>query len=165
MDAMSFRPEWLTPQSDANRPVIWPVTASRPQGVLTIGGLSATDMVREFGTPLYVMDEADFRARATAFREAFAPWQVYYAGKSFLTRTIARWAVECGLGVDVCSITELTTALQGGVPPRLIALHGNNKSNEELELAVEQSVGRIVIDAEDEIDRLARIVASRPAEA
>ena len=162
MDVMSLHPAWLTPQSNANSPAIWSATASRPQGVLTVGGLSATDLAAEFGTPLYVMDEVDFRARAAAFRDAFAPWQVFYAGKSFLTRTIARWAGECGLGVDVCSITELTTALQGGVPASLIALHGNNKSAEELTLAVAQGVGRIVVDAEDEIDRLARIIEAHP---
>ena len=130
---------------------------------MAIGGMSVTDLVAEFGTPLYVLDEVDFRARATAFRKAFAPWQVFYASKAFLSRTIARWVVECGLSIDVCSIGELTTALQAGVPPSSIALHGNNKSDEELRLAVELGVGRIVLDAGDEIDRLARIIESRPS--
>jgi len=163
MDVMSLCPDWLTPASDAASPAIWPVSASFTEGGLTIGGLSAAELAAEFGTPLYVLDEADFRARAAAFRDAFAPWQVFYAGKAFLTRTVARWASECGLGVDVCSLGELTTALQAGVAPASIGLHGNNKTDEELRLAVEQGVGRIIVDADDEIDRLARIVSSLPS--
>ena len=158
---MSLRPTWLTPQSDADHPAIWPATASRAHG-LAIGGVSATDLVAQFGTPVYVLDEDDFRARAAAFRDAFTPWQVFYAGKAFLTRTVARWAFECGLGVDVCSLGELTIALQAGVAPSSIGLHGNNKSADELRLAVERGVGRIIVDADDEIDRLALIVSSRP---
>ena len=160
---MSLRPHWLTPGSDAAGAAIWPSTASFATGSLTLGGLSASDLAAQFGTPLYVLDEADFRARALAFRAAFEPWQVYYAGKALLTTTIARWAFECGLGVDVCSLAELTTALRAGVPAALIGLHGNNKTDEELRLAADQGVGRVIIDADDEIDRLLKIVASRPA--
>ena len=160
---MSLRPDWLTPAADATSPVIWPRSASFADGGLTIAGLPAAELAARFGTPLYVLDEADFRARALAFRDAFAPWQVYYAGKAFLTRTVARWASECGLGVDVCSLAELTTALRAGVAPAIIGLHGNNKTDEELRLAVEHGIGRIIVDAADEIDRLAKIVASRPA--
>jgi len=159
---MSLRPDWLTPQSDATSPTIWPSTASFAAGSLTVGGASADELAAQFGTPLYILDEADFRARAAAFRDAFAPWQVFYAGKAFLTTTVARWAAECGLGVDVCSLGELTTALRAGVAPSSIGLHGNNKTDEELQLAVETGVGRIVIDADDEIDRLARMLDSRP---
>jgi len=160
---MSLRPDWLTIASDATSPAIWPVTTSHVNGVLTIGGMSASELATRFGTPLYVLDESDFRSRATAFRDAFAPWQVFYAGKAFLSTTVARWASECGLGVDVCSLGELTTALRAGVAPASIGLHGNNKTDEELRLAVEHGVGRIIVDADDEIDRLAMIVGSRPA--
>jgi len=159
---MSLCPDWLTARSDATSPVIWPSTASFAAGGLTIGGVSAAQLAARFGTPVYILDEADFRARAAAFRDAFAPWRVFYAGKAFLTTTVARWAWECGLGVDVCSLGELTTALRAGVPPASIGLHGNNKTDEELRLAVDQGVGRIIVDADDEIDRLARIVSSRP---
>jgi len=163
MDTVSLCPGWLTPQSDAASPIIWPATASRTQGVWTVGGISVNDLADQFGTPLYVLDEDDFRARASAFRDAFAPWRVFYAGKAFLSRTVARWAHECGLGVDVCSLGELTTALRAGVPPASIGLHGNNKTDEELQLALHQGVGRIIVDADDEIDRLARLIESRPA--
>jgi len=162
---MSLCPDWLTPESDADSPAIWPVTADWSDGVLAIGGVPAPQLAAEFGTPLYLLDEADFRARAAAFREAFSPWGVYYAGKAFLCRTVARWAAECGLGVDVCSLGELTTALSAGVPPAAIGLHGNNKSEEELRAAIEAGVGRVVVDAGDEIDRLGGIVSKRQPDA
>ena len=159
IDVMSLRPNWLTPGSDADSPSIWPATANRLGGVLAVGGVTAPQLAADFGTPLYLLDEADFRARAVAFQKAFAPWRVYYAGKAFLCKTVARWAAECGLGVDVCSLGELTTALRAGVAPGVIGLHGNNKSEEELATAIEAGVGRIVVDADDEIDRLAGVLA------
>jgi len=163
IDDMSTCPSWLSPDSDVFTPEIWPCTAERRSGVLTVGGIAVTDLVAEFGSPLYLLDEADFRARAAAFRDAFAPWRVYYAGKAFLCSAVARWAHECGLGVDVCSPGELALALRGGVPAALIGLHGNNKTVDELRTAIQVGVGRIVVDAEDEIDRLEALVASRPA--
>jgi len=160
---MPLCPDWLSPTSDAFLPGVWPVTATRPAGVLTIGGLDVNALAEEFSTPLYILDEADFRAQATAFRDSFAPWRVYYAGKAFLCSAVARWAEECGLGVDVCSPGELALALRGGVQPSSIGCHGNNKTVDELTAAIDAGVGRIIVDADDEIDRLEAIVAARPA--
>jgi len=145
------------------QPALWPSTTRLADGGLTIGGMTAVQAAAEFGTPAYLLDEADFKARATGFRDAFAPWQVFYASKAFLCRAVARWAADCGLGVDVCSLGELTVALRAGVPPSRIGLHGNNKSDEELRAAVASGVGRIVVDAADEIDRLETICRERPA--
>jgi diaminopimelate decarboxylase len=122
-------------------------------------------LVAEHGTPAYVLDEADFRARASAFREAFVDYDVYYAGKAFLCTTVARWVAQEGLCLDVCSAGELTVALRAGFDPSRIGYHGNNKTADELRRAVDAGVGRIVVDSFDEIDRLVRIVdeLGRPA--
>ena len=153
---MSLCPSWLTPDFDAT--TLLPRTA-RFDDCLRIGGVRVDDAVAQFGSPLYLMDEADFKARATAFRDAFAPWQVYYAGKAFLSKSVARWAIECGLGVDVCSAGEMATARGGGVAPAKIGVHGNNKSEAELREAIAAGVAHIVVDSQDEIDRLEAIGA------
>ena len=108
-----------------------------------------------------MLDEDDLRTRARDFATAFAGWDVYYAGKSFLCTAVARWVAEEGLGVDVCTGGELTVALRAGVDPRTIGLHGNNKSDAELELALDAGVGRIIADSFDEIERIGRLVAAR----
>ena len=149
-------PAWLSvPAADELVERLWPSTArKRADGVLEIGGVAMPDLAAEHGTPAYVVDEADLRARARAFRDAFAGYDVYYAGKAFLCRAVARWVVEEGLRLDVCTSGELAVALAAGVPPDLIGMHGNNKSVAELERALRAGVGRIVIDSEAEIDRL-----------
>ena len=86
------------------------------------------DLVAEHNTPAYVLDEADFRARARAFRDAFSAYDVFYAGKAFLCTTVARWVQEEGLCLDVCSDGELTVALRAGFDPARIGFHGNNKT-------------------------------------
>ncbi len=111
------------------------------------------------GSPAYVLDEADFRARARSFRDAFAGYDVFYAGKAFLCTAVARWVDEEGLSLDVCSSGELTVALRAGVDPGRIGYHGNNKTTSELRRAVEAGVGRIVVDSFWEIDRLAAVTA------
>lgn len=116
-----------------------------------------TDLLAEYGSPLYVLDEADFRQRARTFRDAFAGWDVYYAGKAFLTRTVASWIDEEGLCLDTCTGGELITALQGGMDPARIGLHGNNKSIDELKLALSVGVGRIIVDSLDEITRIEKL--------
>lgn len=117
-----------------------------------------TELAEEFGTPAYLLDEADFRARARAWRDAFGPGaDVYYAGKAFLCKAVVRWLHEEGLNLDVCSAGELAVALAAGMPAGRLALHGNNKSPEELELAVKAGVGHIVLDSFQEIDRLAAV--------
>ncbi|MFE9422839.1 diaminopimelate decarboxylase [Kitasatospora sp. NPDC006697] len=150
---------YTAPPADLNAldPKVWSRTAARDAaGVLTIGGVPVTELAAEFGTPAYLLDEADFRARARAWREAFGTAaDVYYAGKAFLSKAVVRWLHEEGLNLDVCSAGELAVALAGGMPPERLALHGNNKSAEELEQAVKAGVGHIVLDSFQEIERLA----------
>jgi diaminopimelate decarboxylase len=123
------------------------------------------DIVREFGTPAYVFDEADFRARCRQFRRAFGGADVYYAGKAFLCKAVVRAIAQEGLSLDVCTGGELAVALAAGMPPERIGVHGNNKSPSELRRAVTAGVGRIVVDSFDEIERLtgiARETGTRP---
>ncbi|SDY43506.1 diaminopimelate decarboxylase [Micromonospora pattaloongensis] len=144
------------------QPKLWSRhTVRRPDGVVTIGGVALTDLAEQYGTPAYVYDEAEFRLRCDEFRRAFHDFDVYYAGKSFLCRAVARWVAESGIGLDVCTEGELRLALSAGFPAERIVLHGNNKSAVELELAVEHHVGRIVVDSFDEIERLTTLAADR----
>ncbi|MCW2857559.1 MAG: lysA [Marmoricola sp.] len=152
-------PAWLREPADVNAlvPQLWSGTARKVDGVLEVGGVLVTDLVREHGSPAYVLDEVDFRARAAAFRTAFEAFDVYYAGKAFLCTTVARWVVEEGLFLDVCSGGELAVAIRAQVPPQRIGFHGNNKTPGELSEAVELGVGRIIVDSVHEIERLAAI--------
>ncbi len=152
---------YQAPPADLNAldPKVWSRTVARnAEGVATVGGVDVRTLAAEFGTPAYVLDEADFRARARAWRDAFGDSaDVYYAGKAFLSKAVVRWLHEEGLNVDVCSSGELHVALAAGMPGERIALHGNNKSVPELEQAVKAGVGHIVVDSFQEIERLARI--------
>ncbi|MEV5242723.1 diaminopimelate decarboxylase [Streptomyces cinnamoneus] len=138
---------------------VWSRTVARDaEGVVTVGGIGVKQLAEEFGTPAYFLDEDDFRARCRAWRDAFgADADVFYAGKAFLSRAVVRWLHEEGLNLDVCSGGELATALAAGMPAERIALHGNNKSAEEITRAVEAGVGRIVLDSFQEIVRVAHI--------
>lgn len=138
---------------------IWSRTVRRDRdGVATVAGLPVTRLAEEFGTPAYFLDEADFRARCRAWTDAFGKdADVFYAGKAFLSRAIVQWLKEEGLNLDVCSGGELATALDAGMPPERIALHGNNKSVAEIERAVSAGVGRIVLDSFQEMVRVAHI--------
>jgi len=138
-------------------PVVWPATATRVDGVLSLGGVDVRALAAEHGTPAYVLDEADFRARCRAWRTAFAGADVYYAGKAFLCTAVARWVDEEGLSLDVCTGGELAVALRAGFPPERLLFHGNNKSVAELERAVAAGVGRIVLDSFVELTRLAAV--------
>ncbi|MFJ2864573.1 diaminopimelate decarboxylase [Kitasatospora sp. NPDC087314] len=154
---------YQAPPADLNAldPKVWSRTVARnAEGVATVGGIDVTALAAEFGTPAYVLDEEDFRSRARAWRDAFGTdADVYYAGKAFLSKAIVRWLHEEGLNLDVCSSGELAVALAAGMPPARIALHGNNKSADELEHAVKTGVGHIVVDSYEEIERLAAITA------
>ncbi|OUZ11387.1 diaminopimelate decarboxylase [Aeromicrobium sp. PE09-221] len=154
-------PAWLRHPDDVNGLVtpLWSENVSKVDGVLTVAGLGVDELAREFGTPLYVLDEDDFRSRARAFRDAFPDADVYYAGKAFLCVAAARWIAEEGLSLDVCTGGELAVALRAEFPPERIGLHGNNKSAAELRRALEAGVGRIIIDSFEEIDRLAALTA------
>ena len=144
-------------------PHVWPRSAERVDGELHLGGRGVSALARTHGTPLFVLDEADFRGRAADFAAAFAGGDVHYASKAFLCGQVARWIAEDGLHLDACSGNELTAALAAGFPPERIALHGNNKSVLELRLAVDSGIGRIVLDSFDEIDRLVPRAAARVA--
>ncbi|MFE5871698.1 diaminopimelate decarboxylase [Streptomyces roseifaciens] len=152
---------YTAPPADLNalEPKVWSRTVGRGEdGVVTVGGIPVTRLAEEFGTPAYFLDESDFRARCRAWRDAFgADADVFYAGKAFLSRAVVRWLHEEGLNLDVCSAGELTTALAAGMPAERIALHGNNKSTEEITRAVEAGVGRIVLDSFQEIVRVAHV--------
>ncbi len=131
-------------------------------GWLSIGGVSVAELVREFGTPLFVYDEDHLRARCREAVTAF-PDGCAYATKAFLCRAMARLAWEEGLALDVATGGELHVALAAGVPADRLVLHGNNKSVDELRRAVEVGVGRIVVDSDDELDRLEALSpATRP---
>jgi len=126
--------------------------------VARINGIPVTELAQTYGTPLFVIDEDDFRARCIAMAKAFgAPQHVHYASKAFLSSEIARWVDSEGLSLDVCSAGELTVALRAGFPADRIALHGNNKSVPELELAASSGVEHVVLDSMIEIERLDEI--------
>ncbi len=128
-----------------------------------IGGVSATQLAAEFGTPLFVIDEADFFGRATAWRDALQgafgdrAGTVYYAGKSFLCKEITRWLDVVGIGLDVCTGGELAVAKAANFPMSRVEMHGNNKSESEIRSAIEAGVATIVIDSFMEIDRVGAI--------
>ena len=165
----SFAPAVPTGAPGALDAAVWPKGAHRnADGALVIGGVDVRDAARDFSTPVFLLDEGDFRARAAAFRSAYDGHRsdIYYAAKAFLATTVARWAVEEGLGIDVASGGELAVALAAGVPGDLLLLHGNNKSREEIRRALAAGVGRIVVDSLDEIDRIAEVAREarvRPA--
>ena len=151
-----------TPPADLNAldQAIWPRSAQRTDGVLTLGGIDVRDLAAEFGTPVLITDEEDVRSRAREYVEAFTGSvaganTVAYAAKAFCSRAVLRWVTEEGLGVDVCTGGELAVALSAGIDPALITLHGNNKLPAEIEQAVTVGVGHIVVDSFEEIARLA----------
>ena len=172
-DGYGAAPQWLPHPEDVNAllPVLWARNVAKgADGVLAIAGVPVTRIAQEFGTPAYVVDEDDFRARARAFRdEVAAPFagpdgsgpglDVYYAGKAFLCSAVARWVAEEGLGLDVCSGGELAVAMAVGFPAARIGMHGNNKSVAEVRAALEYGVGRIVLDSYAEIERVAAVAA------
>jgi len=128
---------------------------------LSIAGLSAKTLAKEFGTPTFFIDEADFRERARAWdkalKDAFGPnaGTVYYASKAFICTEVARWIKEIGIGIDVSTGGEMAVALAGSIDPSKIEVHGNNKSLGEIEKAILVGVEAIVIDSLYEIERVA----------
>ncbi|MGW0038441.1 diaminopimelate decarboxylase [Gordonia sp. NPDC003376] len=142
---------------------VYPRNAVRgDSGELTIAGVGVAELAETYGTPLFVIDEADFRSRCADMMEAFGPYgRVHYASKAFLCTEIARWVEQEGLSLDVCSGGELAIALHAGFPPERIALHGNNKSETELAAALDAGVGHVVLDSMIEIDRLDALAGER----
>ena len=137
----------------------WSSNVKFENGQLIVAGLSASDLAREYGTPAFILDEDDFKARASAFvnamQQSFSGSTVYYASKAFTCKQIARWCDELGLGMDVATGGELEVALSVNFPANRIEVHGNNKSLSEIDRAVEVGVGCIVIDSIQEISRVA----------
>src|SRR4051812_30545394 len=131
------------------------------RGRLEIGGCDVIEIAEEFGTPAYVYAEDEIRSRAREYMRAFGDrtehFEVIYAGKAFPCTAAYRILAAEGLSCDVASGGELYLALRGGFKPERIYMHGNNKSVEEIEYAVEQGVGCLVIDSFDELDRLEKI--------
>jgi diaminopimelate decarboxylase len=140
----------------------WPLTAERdPEGVLAVGGVRVTDLARDHRTPLWVVDEADLRERCRRYVEGFPGTAVAYASKAWCTVGILQLVTAEGLWIDVVSGGELHTALVAGIDPDRLIFHGNNKSEAELDRALEVGVGRIVVDSFDELERLERVAAVR----
>ena len=165
-------PSWLSMPKDANfiDSKIWPASFVRDaSGDVQIGGISVGQLAAEYGTPLMVVDQADFLSRAGQVKNAFdseakkiqTSAKVYYASKSLLTTEVVRWVDASGLNIDVSTGGELALALAGGISPSRIGLHGNNKSLYEIGKAVTAGVGAIVIDSEIEIERIASIAGAQ----
>ena len=140
---------------------MWSPSISFEKGHLTASGISARDLATQFGTPTFFIDEDHFRDRARAWSDSLAlhfgaaAGDVYYAAKAFICTDVARWIKEEGIGIDVCTGGELAVALAGGIDPKKIEVHGNNKSVAEIERAVQVGVKTIVIDSLFEIERVA----------
>jgi diaminopimelate decarboxylase len=135
------------------------------RGRLEIAGCDVVELAAEFGTPAYIYSEDDMRARARATVAAFAErtdsFEIVYASKAFPCTAALRIFAEEGLSCDVASGGELYLALQAGFDPERIYMHGNNKTEAELEQALAAGVGHVIVDSFDEIDRLERIAAGR----
>lgn len=139
-----------------------------PQGHLEVGGVDTMDLVKDFGTPLWVIDEQGFRQNCRSFRDAFSRLGeslVLYASKSLSTVAMCMMVAQEGLGLDVVSGGELYTALEAGFPPEKIFFHGNNKSADEIRMALQAGVGRIVVDNFYELDLLHQVCGEQDAEA
>ncbi|MEO6794753.1 MAG: diaminopimelate decarboxylase [Mycobacterium sp.] len=140
---------------------VWPRNTIRDDdGVVRIADVAVTELARQYGTPLFVIDEDDFRGRCREIASAFGGGDhVHYAAKAFLCSEIARWIDQEGLCLDVATGGELAVALHADFPAQRITLHGNNKSVAELTTAVNAGVGHIVLDSMLEIERLDAVAA------
>ena len=135
-----------------------PDSADGTGGGLSIGGCNVVDLVAEHGSPLFIYDEQQLADRCTEAVVAFGP-SVAYASKAFLCKAMARIAYEAGMQIDVSTGGELFIVLAAGVPADRLVMHGNNKSSEEIHMAMEHGVSRIVVDSFDELDRIEALVA------
>ena len=164
-----LQPDWLVAQKDLDAK-IWSKTARRNKaGALEVGSVPVAELVRKFGSPLYVVDEEDFGLRLTAVKKAFAEAaskhgtqvKLYYASKALLTTEVIRWVIDAGYAVDVSTGGELAVTLAAGATGEQIGLHGNNKSLVEIGRAVSADVSTIVIDSEIEIERIASVAGAQ----
>lgn len=165
-------PDWLPAAGNLNElvPAMWAHDVDRSEGgEVTISGVPVSELKAQFGTPLFVMSEDDFRQRARLFKDAFdaafadicGGVDVYYAGKAFLSTEVARWVDSEGLRLDTCSGGELAVAKRAGLKGQNLGLHGNNKSAAEINRALDMELGRIVVDSLHELKRVAEIAAAR----
>lgn len=140
-------------------------TTTNDAGHLEIGGCDVIELAREFGTPAYVFAVAEMRDRARAYQKAFAAhtdhFEVLFASKALPVTAVYRLFAEEGLSVDVASGGELTMALAAGFDPSKIYMHGNNKTDAELQLAGDSGVGHLILDSFDEIDRCERVLKGK----
>ncbi|GIJ28766.1 diaminopimelate decarboxylase [Micromonospora qiuiae] len=160
-------PGWLSPPDHRALPTsLWAPSVHRDDdGVVRIGGVDVVALADRFGTPAYLFDEEAFRQQCELFRDAFQDVDVHYAAKAFLCKAVVRHVADTGLFLDVCTEGEVEVALAAGFPPGRMLLHGNNKSDRELELALTLDIRRVVVDSFDEIERLtalARRLGKRP---
>jgi diaminopimelate decarboxylase len=130
-------------------------------GALSIAGCTAEKLVKEYGSPIFVVDQDDFVVRTNAWQaalnESFGSGKIYYAAKSFICVEVAKWLKQLKVGLDVCTGGELAVALAADFPASDIEFHGNNKSEAEITTAIKEGVGTIVIDSFDELSRVAKI--------
>ncbi len=130
-------------------------------GALEIGGCDTIQLASEFGTPVYVLDLAEVRDRLRRYRDAFGGYNVFYASKVFLTKSFAQIVAEEDVGMEVLAGGELYVAMAAGFPPERLAVHGNNKSRQELTEAIEAGAGRIVVDSFQELEMLRQLTSER----
>ncbi|HLS15627.1 MAG TPA: diaminopimelate decarboxylase [Beutenbergiaceae bacterium] len=148
---------------------LWPDNVRNDEGTWSMAGLTFAELAERFDTPSFLLDVAALRRRARRYREVFqsafeaagAQVQVYYASKAFSSTAVLRWVHAEGLRVDVASHGELLTAVRAGVPGPDIGLHGNNKSDAEIALALDHGIGRIIVDSLPEIDQVAELARIR----
>ena len=140
---------------------MWSKNSSLEGGVLSLSGIPAAQLAKDFGTPSFFLDEDAFRSRSLAWHDGlqnqFGPsaGTIYYAAKSFICTAVAQWIADIGIGIDVCTGGELAVAVAGGIHPSKIEVHGNNKSVSEIDRAVALGVKTIVMDSLFEIERVA----------
>jgi diaminopimelate decarboxylase len=140
---------------------MWSKNSSLEGGVLSLSGIPAAQLAKDFGTPSFLLDEDAFRSRSLAWHDGlqnqFGPsaGTIYYAAKSFICTAVAQWIADIGIGIDVCTGGELAVAIAGGIHPSKIEVHGNNKSVSEIDRAVALGVKTIVMDSLFEIERVA----------
>jgi diaminopimelate decarboxylase len=140
---------------------MWSKNSSLEGGVLSLSGIPAAQLAKDFGTPSFFLDEDAFRSRSLAWHDGlqnqFGPsaGTIYYAAKSFICTAVAQWIADIGIGIDVCTGGELAVAIAGGIHPSKIEVHGNNKSVNEIDRAVALGVKTIVMDSLFEIERVA----------
>ncbi len=136
------------------------------RGNLEISGCDATDLAKEYGTPLYVMDEEIIRQNCRRYKQAMDTWYdgnglVLYASKAFCTMAVCRIVQQEGLGLDVVSGGELYTAVKAGFPMEKVYFHGNNKTPEEIAMGIEHGIGRFVVDNQTELKSIERIAGEK----